>query len=410
MLKTSFSILSNAFGFIILAIFLTSVAKAQTVEDTISVKMTRAFQKSRLPGLSLAMVNANGFLYQNSFGYADLDSKKLYDNNTIQNIGSISKTLIGVSLMQLVEKGKLRLEDPINKYLPFSVDHPKFPQTPITILHLATHSSGLKDTPGNYEFKSYYLDPVFQKEPVYAKGFSLEEKVFLKKIKDNKRISLDAYLKKLLEVNGEWYNSKNYYDFKPGSFYEYTNIGASLAAYIVELVAEMPYEEFTKKEIFKPLKMDSTGWFYKDVDMSRFATRYVGKKHTIAPFYELSTYPDGGLKTTSTDLGLFLQEMLKGYAGDSEFLSKESFETLFKNHLSVPDGERNGIFWDVFAETGVGDIGHSGIDPGVYNFMYFNPSTGIGKILMTNATGDKNQENTIAVWEEFIHLETLFLN
>jgi len=100
--------------------------------------------------------------------------------------------------------------------------------------------------------------------------------------------------------------------------------------------------------------------------------------------------------------------MLKGYAGESEFLSKESFETLFKNHLSVPDGERNGIFWDVFGEEGVGDIGHSGIDPGVYAFMYFNPSTGIGKILLTNATGDKNQENTISIWEEFIRLETFF--
>jgi len=169
---------------------------------------------------------------------------------------------------------------------------------------LATHTSGLKDTPANYEFKSYYLDSILQKAPVSTKGFSLEEKVFLKKIKDNKRISLGEYLQKVLDINGEWNKGKNYYDFSPGSFYEYTNIGAALAAYIVELVAESPYEEFTKEEIFRPLNMKSTGWFYKDVDMTRFATRYVGKKNTIAPFYELSSYPDGGLKTTSTDLGL----------------------------------------------------------------------------------------------------------
>jgi len=143
--------------------------------------------------------------------------------------------------------------------------------------------------------------------------------------------------------------------------------------------------------------------------MDRFSTRYVGKKLVIAPFYELSTFPDGGLKTSSADLSLFLMEMLKGFEGESDFLSKTSFETLFQNHLSVPDGERNGIFWDVFGEVGIGDIGHSGIDPGVYCFMYFSPTTKMGKILMTNATGDKNQQNTINVWEQFIRMETLFM-
>ena len=408
MLKMSFSVLPNLFGFVILTVFLTSISNAQTVEETISVKMTKTYKKSRLPGFAVVMVNKDSTLYQNSFGYSDLAYKNPFANNTIQNIGSISKTLIGVSLMKLVDQGKLGLDDPINTYLPFKVTHPKFPKKPITILHLATHSSGIRDTPANYDFKSYYLDSKLQKAEVITQGFTIEEKIFLKKTKKNNRIPLGTYLQKVLDLKGEWYSRKNYYDFEPGSKYEYTNVGAALAAYIVELVSEMSYEEFTKQEIIQPLKMKSTGWFYNDVEMARFATRYMGKKNAIAPFYELSTYPDGGLKTTSTDLGLFLQEMLKGYAGESEFLSKESFEILFKNHLSVPDGERNGVFWDVFGEIGVGDIGHSGIDPGVYTFMYFNPTTGIGKILMTNANGDKNQKNAIAVWEEFIRMETLF--
>lgn len=371
--------------------------------------MSQAFEASKLPGLTLVMVDKDSTLYEKSFGYSDLTSNKLFTNNTIQNIGSISKTLIGVSLMKLVSQGRLKLNDPINKYLPFEVNHPIFSKTPITILHLATHSSGIKDTPANYDFKSYYLDAEMQKQEVLTKGFSMEEKIFLKKIKNNKRLPLGIYLQKVLDTKGEWYSHKNFYDFKPGKVYEYSNVGATLAAYIVEIVSEISYEEFTKQAIFEPLKMASTGWFYKDVDMTRFATRYVGKKNAMAPFYELSSYPDGGLKTTSTDLGLFFREMLKGYAGESNILSKASFEVLFKNHLLVPDGERNGIFWDVFGESGVGDIGHSGIDPGVYCFMYFNPTSGIGKILMTNATGDKNEQNTIAVWEQFIRMETLFL-
>lgn len=217
---------------------------------------------------------------------------------------------------------------------------------------------------------------------------------------------LGEYLKKVLKKDGEWYSSKNFYDFEPGSIYEYSNIGAALAAYIVEIASGKSYDEFTEEEIFKPLKMKSSGWFYKDVDMVQFATRYVGKKNAIIPYYELSTYPDGGLKTSLTDLSLFLQEVLKGYASESAFLSKSSFETLFKNHLSVPDGERQGIFWDVFGETGIGDIGHSGSDPGIYTFMYFNPNSGIGKILFTNSSD--TESNTITIWEEFIKMETLF--
>ncbi|MDB4293421.1 beta-lactamase family protein [Maribacter sp.] len=407
MLKKKFAMQLNTAWFVVV-VFVINLSNAQGVEEIISQKITQAFLKSGLPGLSVMMVTKDSTLYQNSFGYADVVSKKPFTNNIVQNIGSISKTLIGVSLMKLVDQGKLKLDDPINKYLPFSANHPNFPKTPITIRHLATHSSGIKDTPSNYDLKSYYLDSNLQKTEISTKGFTLEEKIFLKKTKTNNRIPLGIYLQKVLDIKGEWYSDKSYYDFEPGSIYEYTNLGAALAAYIVELVSKMSYAEFTKQEIINPLSMQSTGWYYKDVDMNRFATRYMGKKNAIVPFYEISSYPDGGLKTTSTDLGLFLQEMLKGYTGESDLLSKASFEVLFQNHLSVPDGERNGIFWDVFGETGTGDIGHSGIDPGVYCFMYFNPVTGIGKILMTNATGARHEKKTIAVWEEFIRMETLF--
>ena len=380
----------------------------QAIDGVITKKMSETFEKSRLPGMSVAMVDKDSILYQKGFGFADLASQKPFTNNTIQNIGSMSKVFIGVALMKLVDDGKLKLDDSINVHLPFTVSNPKFPGTSITIRHLATHTSGIKDMSSYYEFKSYYLDAELQKSEVSNKGFSMEEKIFLKKIKNNKRIPLGEYLEKVLDTKGEWYSRKNFYDFKPGSSYEYSNIGAALAAYIVEIVSGMSYSEFTKQVIFEPLKMETTGWFYKEVDMARFTTRYIGKKNAIAPFYELSSYPDGGLKTTSTDLSLFLEEMLKGFAGESDFLSQAGFAAMFKNHLSVPDGERNGIFWDVFGETGLGDIGHSGIDPGVYCFMYFSQKTGIGKILMTNATGGKHQQNTIAIWEEFIKMETLF--
>ena len=386
-----------------------SITHAQLAASAITEKLSKAFVKSQLPGMGVALVNKDSVLYLNSFGHADLAAKKNYETRSIQNIGSISKTLIGISLMKLVDQGKLNLDDPINKYLPFMVRHPKYPESAITIRHLATHTSGIKDIPANYDLKAYYLDSYYQKSDISLKGFSMSERVFLKNVEKNKRHELGSYLKKALNQNGEWYNTKHFYDFKPGSYYEYSNLGAALAGYIVEIASGLPYTEFTKSAILDPLGMETSGWFYDDVDMDRFVTRYVGKKRAVAPFYELSTYPDGGLKTSVADLSLFLKEMLKGFAGESDLLSKQSFKVLFENQISVPDGERIGIFWDVFGETGVGDIGHSGVDPGIYCFMYFKPSTGIGKILLTNASGDKNQKNTIEVWEQFIGMENYFL-
>ena len=156
---------------------------AQAEHSSISTEMTAALAESQLPGLSLAMVSKDAILFQESFGYADLVSKRKYENSAIQNIGSISKTFIGVALMKLVDQGKLKLDDPVNNYLPFEVFNPNHPEVSITIRHLATHTSGIKDTPANYDFKSYYLDADLQKAEVIMKDFSVVEKLFLKKIK-----------------------------------------------------------------------------------------------------------------------------------------------------------------------------------------------------------------------------------
>lgn len=384
---------------------ISTFSQAQNRQQIISEKLTIAFQENSLPDCAMAIVAKDSILYMKAFGYADRASRQPLQVTTLQNIGSISKTLIGVSLMKLVDDGKLNLDTPINDFLPFKVNHPKFNTKAITLRHLATHSSGIKDTPNNYDLKSYYLDTDYQKGELQMKGYSLKEKIFLKNTLKNKPIPLKDFLKMTLSEDGAWYNTNSFYDFEPGSVYEYSNLGATLAAYIVEIVSGKSYDKFTRDEIIKPLKMIDTGWFYKDVDMTRFTSRYIGKHDIVAPFYELITYPDGGLKTTIADLSLFLQEMMRGHAGEGKLLSKTSYEQLFANSLQVEDGEERGIFWDVFEESPDKDIGHSGNDPGIYCFMYFNPKTGIGHILFTNSSGKSNEKRTVALWEKLVHID-----
>ncbi len=380
---------------------------AQSTSDEISQKMEGLLGTMKLPGAGMVMVHKDSVLYQKGFGYADISTKTPYTSTTLQNIGSTSKTLIGVALMKLVDQGKIGLDDAINKHLPFCVANPYFPNEPITIRHLATHTSGIRDTPSVYDLKSYYIDNAFQKEPISKKGLSFEEKIFLSKTMKNKPLSLASYLQSLLDEHGALYGKRTFYRNAPGAEYEYTNIGAALAGYIIEKVSGKSYAEFTTEEILTPLQMKASGWFYDDLEMDNFATRYTGKDHIAVPFYELTTYPDGGLKSSVADMALYLQEMIRGFYGEGSLLSKESYAVLFKNQLQVPSKERSGIFWDVFGSEGEGDIGHAGSDPGIETFMYFKPETKIGKILFVNTGHYK--EDIIQVWQEFIAMEQLFL-
>src|SRR5215471_18573598 len=109
-------------------------------------KLSEIAARKHLPGFAVAVVSQNEVLFQKGYGLSDIERRAPFEPQSLQNVASVSKTLIGVSLMQLVEQGKIKLGDDINTYLPFKVINPYFPGDGITIRHLATHTSTLKDT------------------------------------------------------------------------------------------------------------------------------------------------------------------------------------------------------------------------------------------------------------------------
>ena len=139
--------------------------KTISLADSLTNELKEIHNQGHINGFSVAIVNQDKLLYQNGFGYSDIISKKQYSSNTIQNIASISKTLIGIALLKAQEMNKLKLDDPVNKYLPFKVINPNHPNIEITIRHLATHTSSIKDTEF-YGNKAYVLkeDVVLSKQ------------------------------------------------------------------------------------------------------------------------------------------------------------------------------------------------------------------------------------------------------
>lgn len=374
------------------------VTTSNPLKDSLTTKL-ETLNDGFFNGLAVAIVSKEGVLYKKGLGYADVYEKRAYLETTVQPIASVSKTFIGVSLLKAQELGLLKLDDPINTYLPFEVIHPKHSDVVITIRHLATHTSAIVDN-DHYYNRAYVLEEV----DIDTAQVQIEDipQSFNPKAS---RIPLADFLENYWSKQGDWKNEEPFSENKPGALFEYTNVGASLAAFIVERASGMTYAEFTQKHILDPLEMTNSGWRYRDIDASQLSKLYASPDKQI-PFYSLITYPDGGFLTNVNDLSKYLHELIKGYNGEGKVLTSESYKELFRKQLEASnfkDRDPNHPYDDEY-NTGVfmgfsafENIGHTGGDPGTSALLFFNAEEGIGRILMVN-TNIENQEGVNAYY------------
>ncbi|MEL7124458.1 MAG: serine hydrolase domain-containing protein, partial [Bacteroidota bacterium] len=347
-----------------------------------------------IPGFAVSIFTSDQVLFQKGYGYSNIKDKKPYTIESIQNIGSVSKTLIGISLMKAVEEGKLSLDDPINDYLPYEVINPYFPDEVITIRQLANHTSSIAEM-DEYEMTYLLKEPFSYEKGEITKGEYKEMKYYEK----NRPYEMDKFLHALLAKEGELYKKKNFLKQKPGEKYSYSNAAATLAAHIIELVYNMKYDEFTQEHIIQPLRMNDTGWSFETIEASKHSDLHF-YNHKVLPKYTLITYPDGGLLTNVKDLTTYLQANMKGFEGKGGILKTASYQAMMKPSLSNSQQERKsrnyGVFW---AHTGT-HIGHNGGDPGIVCYTRFNPKTGVGRVFLMNMIPNTPLANEMfgAVW------------
>ncbi|MFK7807997.1 MAG: serine hydrolase domain-containing protein [Saprospiraceae bacterium] len=365
------------------------------MKDTLTAQLSRIHQASDIPGFSVAIVSDKIVMYKNGFGYRNLTTKEPFTTETIQNIGSITKTFIAFALMKLVEDGKLELDDNIDQYIPFKITNPHFPNNSITIRQLATHTSSLTDGEDQMIIEKSYLlhEPTnFKKEDLPEDWFD-----YYQLYNTNKKMTIPRFLHNTYCKEGEWYSPKNFLNAAPGTMYEYTNIGATLLAHIIEIVAEKSFDKYVQEIILEPLAMEQTYWSWVEADSSDLS---VGKElagnrishylpgNIAVPAYDLITYPDGGLITNISDFTIYLQEMIRGLNGESKLLSLASYKEMMSNQL-IPDHFPNGDFTFsrglLWRANSQGDnISASGTDPGVVTDCMFTTGGNIGLVIFFN--------------------------
>jgi CubicO group peptidase (beta-lactamase class C family) len=343
-------------------------ANAGSALDTM---VEQRMKDAGIVGLGAAIIVDRKVVWTKGYGFADKARAVPFTPDTIMNIGSISKTFTGAALMRAVQDGKLSLDEDINRYLPFKVVNPFFPAERITLRQLATHTSGITDRQPVYEAAYHYG------------GDSPEP--------------LGEFLKDYFAPNGKTYSKDNFLDVKPGTHREYSNIAAGLAGYIVEIAVGEKLNAYTKRQFFAPLQMENTGWFLSEIPQAKHSKLYVaqGLAIPIQP-YGLTTYPDGGVRTSVADLSKFFIALLnEGEFEGTRILEQPQaaemlrFQYTSANkpdnvNLSGEDSVNSGIFWATkFDGT---RIGHNGSDPGVMTMMLSDPAREVGVILFGNTS------------------------
>ncbi|MEE9423907.1 MAG: serine hydrolase domain-containing protein [Methylococcales bacterium] len=370
----------------------TSASRKMIIND-IRHSVTTTMKGDLSPGMAIALVNKDNIVFSEGFGITNIDTQQKVTANTSFWLGSVSKTAIAVSIMHAKERGLLNLDTDVYDLLEnqAGVFLSKPFEEPILLKHLVSHTSSIVDNDDIYEC-SYYVGEE------NGQSYSLANQQLGTNFCDETiPVTLSGYLKAYLSEGQTYYSEQsNFLQKKPGTSFKYSNIGAALAGYTLEVATGLSLAEYAKTNIFNPLQMNNTSWQLSDLVQDNIATPHIWDEDNQLmiplPLYSLSTWPDGGLRSSANDLAKYLlMVMNKGEIDSTRILSTDSVREMLPAEARDSD---IGVFWAKFkfGKDGRILIGHEGSDPGAYTYIYYDPEKLVGLVLLANGD-DEIDEN-----------------
>lgn len=316
--------------------------------------------------VTVGVVSGKNLIWTKSYGDADMEKKIPADADTVYRIGSITKMFTALMLEQLVETGKVHLADPAEKYFPEikQVENRFSYAPPVTLMQLATHTSGLDREPGNTE--TYLTGQVSDWEKTL--------------------IAALAHL---------------HYQFEPGTRFFYSNIGFAILGAALERAAGEPYIEYLPKHIFEPLGMTHTALERNEQMRAHLSKGYqVTGPNTVdseTPRREHETgrgykVPNGAIYTTVGDLARFAS-FLMGEGPESVLkaasLDRFQMQTEVPADIGLTSGY--GIGFMVDRRDGYVVFGHGGAVAGYTAALEINRQKNLAVVAFSN--GAVNPDN-----------------
>ncbi len=311
---------------------------------------------ARAPGAAVALVKDARVVWSKGYGYADATARRAATPDTRFMLASISKTVVAVALMQLLERdprGLSVLGADVQFGLPFSFRNPAYPNVPITFRMLMTHRWSMVDGP-------------------FFENFTF--------VQGDSPVPLASFLGDYGPDAGNWSKAA------PGTESSYSNAGATMLGYLVERLSGMNLQEYCTSFVFGPLGMKESSWFLAGLDPNHIAMPYEFERGVFNPqgLYGFPDYPDGQLRTSAVQLARFLMMFSGDGALNGARLLQPATVAEMKRPQVAPPNDHQGL---VFYGIDVGPVrllGHNGSYDGVSTDMWFDPATRSGYILLTN--------------------------
>jgi len=365
----------KVFCFIFMLCLLSCISmtmNGQTVNRNDKFAEFKAFYEKELKengivGSSFVFLKDNKIIAQDFYGSANLEKNQKIDENTIYHWASNTKPLTGIAIMQLRDRGLLKLDDSVTKYLPEleKVHNPFGKMSEITIRQLMNHSAGFRN-------------PTFP----FKKGKDWEP------FEPTKYSQIEAMLP-FTEIL-----------FKPGSKFSYSNLGIVFLGQIIERLTGDDYEVYVDKNILRPLEMYRSFFDATPYHLLKYRSHsyYIENgKRTEGRFDADSgiTVSNSGLNSPLTDMTKYLN-FLVGDESKKEIydgiLKRSSLEEMFRQTISAPldangnAGFTTGIGLNFFIDERMGETyyGHGGDQNGFISYIEFNPKKRTASVLVFN--------------------------
>ncbi len=319
-----------------------------------------------LPGFAIGVVHDQQLVWSKGYGYADVAQRIPSTDRTLYRIASISKTFTATAVVQLAESGKLSLQDPVVRHLPWfapapaaGADGDKAP--PVRVWNLLSHTSGLQREPPGSDWDALQapsLEEVVTATPVTA--LSLE----------------------------------------PATRLKYSNYGYLVAGQLVERISGQPYARYLRENVLRPLGLADTDFLDSDATRTGLAVPYgrrgvEGEPRAVVDQLERSDpfLPVGGLVSSVQDLAKWASFQFRD-SGNQQgpVLSGAALREMHRPHLLLADWSQGwGLGWRLTRyETGA-RIDHGGSLPGYMSSLMMDPASRVAVILLFNSDDGPRQ-------------------
>jgi len=334
-------------------------------------KLLSKYNSSETPGVAVSVVKDGKIIFKKGYGMANLEYDIPITPSTVFHVASVSKQFTTFSILLLEKDGKISLDDDIRKYVPEVPDFGK----KITLRHLATHTSGIRDQWALLTLAGWRMDDVITTQQV------------LKLINRQKTLN-----------------------FEPGSKFQYSNSGFTLLAEVVARVTKQTFAEFTKQRIFEPLKMTNTQFYDNHQKIVKNRAYSYGKSGSVYIKGKLN-YSNVGptsLFTTVEDLSKWSMNFEEPIVGNLEIVRKLKEPAKLNDGklalLAVREGEPIYHAMGQFVRNyrGLDIVNHTGSDAGFKSYLLRFPSEKFSVMLLGNDASFNSFQTGLTIAEFYL--------